>query len=40
MNTRELKEKKFEEEVRAIGWVVLYAVVPAILSSTVQEDRW
>ena len=40
MNTWELKERKFEEEVRAIGWVVLYVVVFAILPSTVEEDRW
>ena len=39
MNTRELKERKFEEEVRAIRWVVLYVVVFAILPSTVEEDR-
>ena len=39
-NTRELKERKCEEEVRAIGWVVLYVVVLAILPSTVEEFRW
>ena len=39
MNTRELKERKFEKEVRAIGWVVLiFILVFAFLSSTVEED--
>ena len=40
INTRELKEMKYEEEVRSVGWVVLYVVVFAILSSTVEENRW
>ena len=41
MNTRELKEKKFEKEVRAMRWVVLISfLVFAFLSSTVEEDRW
>ena len=41
MNTQELKEGKFEKEVRAIGWVVLiFTLVFAVLPSTVEEDRW
>ena len=40
MNTRELKKRKFEEYIRAIWGVVLYVVIFAILSSTVEEDRW
>ena len=41
INTRELKEKKFEKEVRVIGWVVLiFILVFVFLSSTVEENRW
>ena len=41
MVSQELKEKKFEKEVRAIESVVLISIlVFAFLSSFVEEDRW
>ena len=39
MKTRELKEKKFEKKVKAIGWVVL-VVMFAFLSSTIEVGKW